>query len=174
MLDPFYRILWATSLCCNEESTWIHSGTGNKSTTKFTTYDFFFILSCFVVTLLMDFTHCSQTVSAPIDVERRKLHFLICGTHQTVLSRRHQLDIISLYHSSSHCRLPLASHYLCGLRLVCLSSFRIHLYPIAVTLQHIPTPVSLIQKNLYLFLVHHKNNTKTLCTKTFASHDFAC
>lgn len=40
MLGPVYRVLWATPMCWNEESTWIHTGTGNKDKAKFTTYVF--------------------------------------------------------------------------------------------------------------------------------------
>lgn len=40
MLGSVYRVLWATPLCRNEESTRIHTGKGNKNTTKFATYVF--------------------------------------------------------------------------------------------------------------------------------------
>lgn len=40
MLDFVHRVLWATSLCWNKKSTWIHTGTGNKNTTKFAKYVF--------------------------------------------------------------------------------------------------------------------------------------
>lgn len=40
LLGSVYRVLWATPLCRNEKSAWIHTGTWNKNTTKFATYVF--------------------------------------------------------------------------------------------------------------------------------------
>lgn len=40
MLGSVHRVLWATLLCWNKKSTWIHTGTGNKNTTTFTKYVF--------------------------------------------------------------------------------------------------------------------------------------
>lgn len=34
VLGPVFGILWATALCWSKKSAWIHTGTGNKNTTK--------------------------------------------------------------------------------------------------------------------------------------------